>query len=70
MITKENKQKSITLTYTVGGAGAQKEIGRQIAISLSKKIQEEEVKLNLVAGTRTELRDYFARVKGRNCRKQ
>jgi len=63
MIAKEYKQKSITITYTVGGAGAQKEIGRRIALSLSKKIQEEEVILNLVAGTRTALRDYFARVK-------
>jgi hypothetical protein len=63
MVTKEHKQNSITITYTVGGAGAQKEVGRQIALSLSKKIQDEEVKLNLVAGTRTELRDYFVRVK-------
>ncbi len=62
VMTKEFKQKSITITYTVGGAGAQKEIGRQIALSLSKKIQKGKVKLNLVAGTRTELRDYFARV--------
>jgi hypothetical protein len=62
--TIENrKQKSITITYTVGGAGAQKEIGRQIAKSLSKKIQEDEVKLNLVAGIRSELRDYFEGVK-------
>jgi hypothetical protein len=63
MMAEEIKQKSITITYAVGGAGAQKEIGRQIAISLSKKIHEGEVKLNLVAGTRTKLRDYFVRVK-------
>ncbi len=61
--TTGSRKKSFTLTYTVGGAGAQKEIGRQIALSLAKKIQEEEVVLNLVAGTRTEIRDYFLRVK-------
>lgn len=57
------KRKSITITYTVGGAGAQKEIGRQIVRSLSRKIDQEEVKINLVAGIRTDLRDYFTRVK-------
>jgi hypothetical protein len=47
----------------VGGAGAQKEIGRQITQSLAKKINAGEVKLNLVAGTRIEIRDYFINVK-------
>ncbi len=56
-------QKSITITFAVGGAGAQKEIGRQIAESLAKEIQNGEVKLNLVAGIRPELRDYFENVK-------
>jgi hypothetical protein len=63
MVGEEYKQKSVTITYTVGGAGAQKEIGRRIAQSLSKKIHDEDVKLNLVVGTRTDLRDYFVRVK-------
>jgi hypothetical protein len=56
-------QKSITITFAVGGAGAQKEIGRQIAESLAKEIQNGKVILNLVAGIRTELRDYFQSVK-------
>ena len=55
--------KSITITYAVGGAGAQKEIGKQIARSLREKILSDQVKLNLVAGTRTELRDYFLHIK-------
>lgn len=54
---------SITITYAVGGAGAQKEIGKQIARSLREKILNSQVKLNLVAGTRTELRDYFLHIK-------
>jgi UDP-N-acetylglucosamine:LPS N-acetylglucosamine transferase len=62
-IPSEFQKKSLTITYAVGGAGAQKEIGRQIAQSLAKKIHEGKVKINLVAGTRTELRDYFISVK-------
>ena len=54
---------SLTITYTVGGAGAQKEIGKQIAQSLTDEIISGKVKLNLVAGTRKELRDYFNNVK-------
>jgi hypothetical protein len=54
---------SVTITYAVGGAGAQKETGRQIAISLADKIKAGEVKLNLIAGTRTELKDYFVKVR-------
>lgn len=57
------QKKSLTITYAVGGAGAQKEIGKQIAQSLSDEIINGKVKLNLVAGTRKELRDYFNRVK-------
>ncbi len=53
----------ITITYAVGGAGAQKEIGRQVVGSLADKIESGQFKVNLVAGTRKELRDYFLRVK-------
>jgi hypothetical protein len=59
----DNTAKAITITYAVGGAGAQKEIGRQISLSLREKVQRNQVNLNLVAGTRTELRDYFSDVK-------
>jgi len=57
------RKKSITITYAVGGAGAQKEIGKQIVESLAKKIKKGKVKINLIAGTRTEVRDYFFAVK-------
>lgn len=49
----------LTITYSVGGAGAQKEIAKQILRSMKKKLQKGEVKLNLIAGTRPEIRDYF-----------
>jgi hypothetical protein len=57
------KERSLTITYAVGGAGAQKEIGKDIVQSLADDIINGNVKLNLVAGTRTELRDYFTNVK-------
>jgi hypothetical protein len=57
------QKRSLTITYAVGGAGAQKEIGKQIAQSLSDEIISGRVILNLVAGTRKEIRDYFIGVK-------
>ncbi len=57
------KKKKLKITYAVGGAGAQKEIGGKIAFSLKKKILDDEVQLVLVAGIRTNVRDYFNSVK-------
>ncbi len=55
----------LTITYAVGGAGAQKEIGIQILKSLSGDILQNKIRLNLVAGTRPELRDYFYEIRER-----
>ena len=55
----KKSSRPLTLTFTVGGAGAQKEIGAQIIRSLRKKIKEHKIKVNLVAGTRIEIREYF-----------
>jgi len=64
---KENccpkQERVLTLTYAVGGAGAQRETGRQIAESLRTKIEAGEVILNLVAGVRADVRDCFVQVK-------
>jgi hypothetical protein len=57
------RQRRLTLTYAVGGAGAQKEFGYQIARSLAGKLQNGEVALNLVAGIREEVYRYFVQVK-------
>lgn len=59
----EKQKQLITITYTTGGAGAQKEIGKQIAQSLLVKIRENKVRLNLVAGTRKDVRDYYIKLK-------
>jgi hypothetical protein len=49
----------LTLTFAVGGAGAQKEIGAAILKSLKLKIRNSEIHLNLVAGIRKEVHSYF-----------
>lgn len=51
--------RNLTITFAVGGAGAQREIGIEILQSLHKKIDAGEVTLNLVAGSRPDVRDYF-----------
>lgn len=56
-------ERKLTITYSVGGAGAQKEIGGMIAKSLKKKIRAGAVKLNLVTGIREEVFEYFATIK-------
>ena len=52
-------ERKLTITYAVGGAGAQKEIGEKIAQSLKEKLKAGEVKLILVAGIRKEVNEYF-----------
>ncbi len=64
---KENcvfrNERKLTITYAVGGAGAQKEIGGQIAKSLKDKLKSGEIRLILVAGIRNEVNEYFESVK-------
>ena len=52
-------QRRLTITFAVGGAGAQKEIGKDILQSLCEYLNEGRCELNLVAGIRPEVRDYF-----------
>jgi hypothetical protein len=52
-------ERAFTITYAVGGAGAQNEIGLKIARSLKDYILDQKIKLNLVAGIRPEVNDYF-----------
>ncbi len=64
---KENcvfrNDRKLTISYAVGGAGAQKEIGGKIADSLREKLKAGEIRLFLVAGIRKEVNDYFQSVK-------
>ncbi len=57
------RTRKLTITYAVGGAGAQKEIGGRIARSIRSHILDGTLRLHLVAGTRAEVRDYFLSVK-------
>jgi hypothetical protein len=56
-LKKENHP--VTITFAVGGAGAQKEIGVLIAKKLALGIKEKKFALNLVAGNRPEVKAYF-----------
>ncbi|TVQ92057.1 MAG: hypothetical protein EA393_04095 [Bacteroidetes bacterium] len=51
--------RKLTITYAVGGAGAQREFGKKIALSLKEKLLAGNLTLNLVAGTRVDVQDYF-----------
>jgi hypothetical protein len=53
------KPTPLSLTFAVGGAGAQREIGITLAESLSKDLGKKRIVLNLVAGTRPEINTYF-----------
>lgn len=49
----------LTITFAVGGAGAQREIGVTILESLHRFIDKGEVRLNLVAGIRNDVYTYY-----------
>ncbi len=56
---KTNHKHPLTLTFTIGGAGAQRNLGIQIANSLSVKISQGKIRLNLVVGTHKETYHYY-----------
>jgi len=49
----------LTVTFAVGGAGAQKNLAEDILMSLKKKILSYEINFNLVAGVRNDVFKYF-----------
>jgi len=49
----------LTIMFSVGGAGAQKEIGIRILKNLSSNIKKGEIKIILVAGIKEEIKEYF-----------
>lgn len=53
------KHHILTITFAVGGAGAQRELGIEIVKSLSEKIRENQLRIILVAGIRNEVNSYF-----------
>lgn len=56
---KNNDDRPLTITFAVGGAGAQKEIANTIMKSLESFLRKGTIHLNIVAGVRAEVRDYF-----------
>jgi hypothetical protein len=54
----------LSITFAVGGAGAQAELAHDILQSLSGALREGRMRLNLVAGVRAEVEQYFRRTIG------
>ena len=50
---------SVSITFAIGGAGAQKELGREILFGLAPLIRKRKVTLNLIAGIHSNLAEYF-----------
>ena len=53
------KTHPLTITFAVGGAGAQRDIGITILESLHEYIDQGKIKLNLVAGSRNDVYVYY-----------
>ncbi len=58
-LIEDNKISPLSITFAVGGAGAQKEIGAMIINRLASRIREKKIAVNLVAGNRAEVASYF-----------
>ena len=55
----EKSNYPLTITFAVGGAGSQRELGIRIIKSLHNQIEKEEIRMILVAGIRREVKEYF-----------
>jgi hypothetical protein len=55
----EKVDRPLTICFMVGGAGAQSDIGINVVKSLKNRIMNGEVRVNLVAGIRENVKDYF-----------
>lgn len=58
-LPKRKGAHALTLTFAVGGAGAQADIGAELVKSLRSKILGGAMRINLIAGTRLSVRDYY-----------
>lgn len=56
----EKSDHPLTVMFSIGGAGAQKEIAIEAINSLAKKIKDKKLRFIIAIGTRTELAKYFA----------
>jgi hypothetical protein len=55
----KTKTKPLSITFAVGGAGAQRELGGTIMTSLKKEIKDKRVIMNMIAGTHPAVNKYF-----------
>jgi len=55
----ENSSHPLTVMFSVGGAGAQKEIGTKLLKCLNSEIKQEKIKIILSAGIKKWVKDYF-----------
>lgn len=55
----KHSERPLTLTFAVGGAGAQRQLGGDLMKNLRNHILENKININLVAGVRADSRDYF-----------
>ena len=53
------KKHPLTLTFMIGGAGAQRALGAQIITSLRHRILRGEIRLNLIAGTHKVVEQFY-----------
>lgn len=58
LLPKESNH-PLTILFSVGGAGAQKELGVRAMASLANKIKNGEIKIILSAGVKENLKEYF-----------
>lgn len=56
---KEPEDKVLTVSFAVGGAGAQREIGVAGLRALAPRLMAGTVRMNLVCGVRTDVREFF-----------
>mgnify|MGYP000866138931 CR=1 FL=1 len=53
------RKEPLTITFAVGGAGAQRELARKILKGFKNELYENKIKFYLVAGSRNDVREYF-----------
>jgi hypothetical protein len=55
----EERNRVLTILFSVGGAGVQKEIGIELVQRLSSELQKRKIKIILSAGSRIEIKNFF-----------